>query len=171
MSQSFPPNPGGYQQNPGGYLPTPGGYHQNPYAGHPAYAGYPGPTPRSSELNPWIAALFGAMAGGFLTFLLMTLVPMLLFGFAMGGGPFGDEGFMDTSGRVSVASDGSVTGAALAEALEDTDWYERATCPDTAKVATDATTICEANDGFEDLRVVVVFDGTDGRFATADLWE
>ena len=73
---------------------------------------------------------------------------------------------------VEVGADGSVGGEALAEALEDEGdyYYEDVSCPATARVATDVTTICRANDGMDDLRVVVVFEGDDGRFRTADLW-
>lgn len=158
MSQSFPPNPGGHQQSP--------------YAGHPACLGHPASTAQPSGLNPWVAALLGGVTGAILTVIFTTVVPMLFFGLLMGGGMLGDDGFMGApQGTVAVAPDGSVSGAALAEAVDGVAYYEDVTCPGTVKVATDATTICEADDGFEDLHVVVVFDGTDGRFSTADLWE
>ncbi|WP_353951103.1 hypothetical protein V6K52_15875 [Knoellia sp. S7-12] len=143
-----------------------------PYGVHPAYAGMPSPAPRSTGLNPWVAGLIGVLIGGIGAMVLSFVLPMIFFGFLMGG-PFGgdfDEGFMDGSQRVTVAADGSVSGAALADVLED-DWYEDMTCPHTAKVGTDVTTICRGSDGIEDLRVVVVFRGTDGEFTMADLYE
>ncbi|MEO7269254.1 MAG: hypothetical protein ABIW49_08630 [Knoellia sp.] len=123
-------------------------------------------------MNPWVAGLLGVLAGGFLTVMGMTVIPMLLFGFLLSG-PMSDEGFMEgpPPQRVEVAADGSVSGIALAEALEGAAWYEDMTCPSTAKVDTDVTTICEGNDGIDNMRVVVVFRGTDGRFGTADLFE
>lgn len=173
MSQPIPPTPAGPPPHPGGYLPHPSAY-QNPYAGHPAYAVPPAPAPQPAGLNPWVAGLLGFLIGGFLTFVATMVLPMLFFGFLIGG-PFGgefEEGFMGPpGGRVVVAADGSVSGVALAEELEGVAYYEDVTCPETAKVATDVTTICEGDDGFEGLRIVVVFDGTDGRFSTADLWE
>ncbi|EAP97222.1 hypothetical protein JNB_17168 [Janibacter sp. HTCC2649] len=121
-------------------------------------------------MNPWVAGLLGAFGGVVLTVIGMTVIPMLLFGFLLSG-PMGDGGFMESSPqRVTVAADGSVSGTALAEALES-GWYEDMTCPNTAEVATDVTTICEGSDGVDPMRVVVVFRGTDGRFGTADLFE
>lgn len=104
---------------------------------------------------------------------LSFVLPMIFFGIIMGGG-FAegfDEGPMGGPQRVTVSADGSVSGGALVAALEESDWYQDMTCPDTAKVATDVTTICRGRDGFEDLRVVVVFRGSDGEFSTADLFE
>lgn len=163
----LPPGPG-----PGGphaYYGQPTQGAPPPYGVHPAYAGMPSP-PQSSGLNPWIAGLIGVFIGGFMAVVASMLIPMIFFGFLMGG-PFGDEGFMETPDRVAVAPDGSVSGVALAEVLEKSEWYEGMTCPNTAKVGTDVTTICEGSDGFEGMRVVVVFRGTDGRFAAADLYE
>lgn len=145
-----------------------------PYGAHPAYAGMPSPAPRSSGLNPWVAGLIGVLIGGIGAMVLSFVVPMIFFGLFMGagfGGSFDEEGFMGGPQRVTVAADGSVSGTALAEALEEAEWYQGVTCPDTAKVATDISTICEGTDGFSGMRVVVVFEGTDGRFSTADLYE
>ena len=145
-----------------------------PYGAHPAYAGMPSPATRSSGLNPWVAGLIGMLIGGIGAMALSFLLPMIFFGLFMGagfGGAFDEEGFMGGPQRVTVAADGSVSGTALAEALEEAEWYQGMTCPDTAKVATDVSTICEGNDGFSGMRVVVVFEGTDGRFSTADLYE
>ena len=174
----LPPGPGpghgygpGFDNGPHAYhgQPTQGG--PSPYGAPPAYLAMPSPTPPSAGLNPWIAGLIGVICGGVLTIIGMTVIPMILFGFLLSG-PMGDEGFMGGApSRVTVAADGSVSGTALAEALEDAQWYEDMTCPNTAQVATDVTTICEGSDGFDDLRVVVVFRGTDGRFGTADLFE
>ncbi|MFW5473911.1 hypothetical protein ACOCJ5_11440 [Knoellia sp. CPCC 206450] len=157
--------------------PYPGGY-AAPYAVPPpyGYANPPAHTPRSSGFNPWAAGAIGVAVGMLLSFLGMTLLPMLVFGLAFGGfGGFGtfEEGFSGPPpGRVVVAADGSVSGEALAEALEDENdyYYEDVSCPSTTRVATDVTTICRANDGVDDLRVVVVFEGDEGRFRTADLW-
>ncbi|MFC7486374.1 hypothetical protein ACOCJ7_14100 [Knoellia sp. CPCC 206453] len=173
-----PPLPPGPGPGPGaGYGPGPHAYYGQPtqgapppYGAHPAYLGMPSPAPQSTGLNPWIAGLIGVICGGVLTVIGMTVIPMILFGFLLGG-PMGDEGFMEGPHSVTVAADGSVSGVALADALEDGEWYEDMTCPNTATVATDVTTICEGTDGFADLRVVVVFRGTDGRFGTADLFE
>ncbi|KGN33000.1 hypothetical protein N802_15520 [Knoellia sinensis KCTC 19936] len=163
MSQFHPPHQGSPYTPPAQGGPP-------AYAGHPAYVGYPVPQPQSSGLNPWVAGLLGALAGAMLTFIGMTLLPILFFGLLMGG-PMGDEGFMGPpASRVDVAPDGSVSGLALAEALEE-GYYEDVTCPNTPKVGTDVTTICDANDGFANMRVVVVFRGTDGRFGAADLFE
>lgn len=146
-----------------------------PYAVPPPY-GYAQPpvgSPRSTGLNPWAAGAIGVVVGMGLTFIGMTVVPMLFFGLAFGGFGSFDEGFPGPpSGRVEVAADGSVGGEALAEALEDEGdyYYEDVSCPATARVATDVTTICRGNDGVDDLRIVVVFEGDDGRFRTADLW-
>lgn len=163
---SFPPGPP-HQPYAGGYAA--------PYAVPPShgYAHPPALAPRSSGLNPWAAGAIGLVVGMFLTFVGMTVLPMLFFGLAFGGFGSFEEGFPSPpSGRVEVAADGSVSGEALAEALEDEGdyYYEDVTCPATARVATDVTTICRGTDGVDDLRVVVVFDGDDGRFRTADLW-
>lgn len=144
-----------------------------PYGAHPAYLGMPAPAQQPSGLNPWLAGLIGAGAGALLTVMAMTLLPMLFFGLAMGGGFMDEEGFMGPpTGRVAVEPGGGVSGVALAGALEGNDdfYYEDVTCPETVRVATDVTAICSGDDGFEDLRIVVVFEGTGGQFATADLW-
>ncbi|CAN7328090.1 DUF3824 domain-containing protein [Knoellia sp. LjRoot47] len=180
MSQQYPPSGQGPYAGPPPYWvqsryagPPPSGA-PDPYAGPPAYVGMSAPPARGGGLNPWLAGLAGAGVGAVLTVIAMTVLPMLFFGLVLGGGFMGDEGFMGgpPTGRVAVGPDGSVTGEALAEALvrDDDFYYEEVSCPATAKVATDETTICEGNDGVEDLRIVVVFDGTDGTFATADLW-
>lgn len=165
--QQPPPGPG-----PGPYAPygqpTQGG--PPPYGAHPAYLGMPSPAPRSSGLNPWVAGLIGVFVGGIGAMVLSFLLPMLFFGLLMGGG-LGEEGFPGGPQNVTVAADGSVSGVALAEVLEEAGWYDDMTCPGTPKVATDVTTICEGDDGFADLRVVVVFQGSNGRFSTADLFE
>lgn len=143
------------------------------YGVHPAYAAVPAPTGQSGGLNPWLAGLIGVLIGGIGAMVLSFVLPMIFFGFLMGaggGGPFDEEGFMGGPQRVTVAADGSVSGAALAAALEEAEWYEGMTCPDTARVATDVTTICRGSDGFEDLRVVVVFEGDSGEFGTADVF-
>lgn len=155
MSQNYPPHPGGYQP---------------PYVGPPAYLGYASPAPQSSGMNPWVAGLIGVIIGGMGAILLSFLLPLIFFGLMMGSG-FDDGEFMDGPTRVTVSSDGSVSGTALAQALDDGGWYDDMSCPDTAKVATDVTTICTGTDGFDDLRVVVVFRGTEGRFSTADLFD
>ncbi|MFW5469156.1 hypothetical protein ACOCJ4_03830 [Knoellia sp. CPCC 206435] len=158
MSQpSYPPHPG----------PPP-----HPYAGHPAY-GFPPPPPAPQPgLNPWVAGVIGALVGGVLTVVATTLLPMIFFGLMMGAGGFMDEGFMGPErGQVAVTADGSVSGVVLADDLEDAPWYEDVTCPDTTAVGTDVTTICSGNDGVDDLRIVVVFRGTEGEYGTADLWE
>lgn len=155
MSHSYPPHPGGYQA---------------PYAGPPAYVQYPPAAPQSTGLNPWVAGLIGVLVGGIGAMVLSFVLPLIFFGVLMGG-DFADEGFMGGPDEVTVASDGSVSGVALAQALEGGEWYEEMTCPDTTKVATDVTTICTGSDGFDDLRVVVVFSGSGGEFATADLYE
>ena len=143
----------------------------HPYAGHPAYL-FPPPPARPAGMNPWVAGLIGALVGGALTVVATMVLPMIFFGLMMGAGGVMDEEFMGPErGQVVVASDGSVSGVVLAEDLEDAPWYEDVTCPDTTAVRTDATTICSGNDGFEDLRIVVVFRGTDGEYGTADLWE
>lgn len=158
MSQNYPPHPGGYQP---------------PYSGPPAYAGYHSPAPQSTGLNPWIAGLIGVLIGGAGAMVLSFVLPLIFFGLLTGAGFAGgfDEGFIDGPQRVTVAADGSVSGVALADALEEAEWYEAMTCPDTATVATDVTTICRGSDGFDGLRVVVVFRGSEGEFGTADLFE
>lgn len=185
MSQQYPPptGPGPYAGPPhhGAGNPYAGPPHlgpphpgaPSPYAGPPAYLGLPAPAPQRQGFSPVLAGFLGALGGAVLTVVAMTVLPMLFFGLAMGGG-FMEEGELmgPPSGRVVVEPDGGVGGVALADALEDDDdfFYEDVTCPDTTRVATDVTTICEGGDGFEELRIVVVFDGTDGRFRTADLW-
>ncbi len=178
----LPPGPGpgpdpatgpGYGPGPHAYYGQPTQGAPPPYGTHPAYLGMPSPAPQSAGMNPWIAGLLGAIAGGVLTIIGTTLIPMLFFGLFMAAGSGGafDEGFIDGPQRVTVAADGSVSGTALAQALEEAEWYEDMTCPDTAKVATDVTTICRGSDGFEDMRVVVIFEGSGGKFSTADLFE
>jgi len=112
--------------------------------------------------------------GGIGAMALTMVLPMLFFGFLTGGlfGADYDEGEvgpMDGAQRVSVAADGSVSGAVLAEVLAE-DWYEDLTCPDTPKVATDVTTICRGGGRIDDLRVVVVFRDSSGLFSTADVF-
>jgi len=187
LSQQYPPPTGpfhgAYPGTPGPGSPALG--HPGPqspyaapyagtYAGPPAYLGMPAPAPQAHGLNPWVAGLIGAGVGAVLTVIAMTVLPMLLFGFAFGA-MGGEDGFLGgpPSGRVAVQPDGTVSGESLAAALEDSDgdfFYEDVTCPATPKVATDETTICEGNDGFTDMRIVVVFDGSNGKFSTADLW-
>lgn len=145
-----------------------------PYGLQPAYVGMPSPAPRSGGINPWLAGLIGVLIGGIGAMVLSVVLPMIFFGALFGGlfGPGFDEGegFMEGPQRVAVGADGSVSGVALAEVLEEAPWYEDVTCPDTAGVATDVTTVCRGTDGFEDLRVVVVFEGSSGQFSTADVF-
>ncbi|WP_404384739.1 hypothetical protein LL946_03265 [Knoellia locipacati] len=161
------------QGAPNPYAGPPGQGAPNPYAGPAAYLGVPAAAPQRQGFSPVLAGFLGALAGACLTVIAVTVIPMLFFGLAMGGGFMEEDGFMGPpSGRVVVEPDGGVSGVVLADALEDGGdfYYEDVTCPDTARVATDVTTICDGGDGVENLRIVVVFEGSEGQFRTADLW-
>lgn len=152
MSASYPP----HAQRP-----------FDPYAGHPAYA----PAPRRGGLNPWVAALLGALAGAVLT----ALTGVVLW-YAMGG-PVPWEGIEDSaadwSGRVEVAADGSVPGMVLADAVFEVGgggFYEEVTCASTPRIAADVTTVCRVDDGYDRYRVVVLFLDGEGRFETAEFF-
>ncbi len=152
MSQSYPP--------PEHRLP-------DPYAGHAAYAS----VSRRSGLNPWVAAVLGALVGSLLT----GLAGVVLW-YAMGG-PMPWEGIEDSaedwSGRVDVAGDGSVPPMVLADAVFEVGgggYYEDVVCAATPRVAADVTTICRVDDGYDRYRVVVLFLDGEGRFETAEFF-
>jgi len=145
-----------------------------PYAVPPAY-GYaqsPMSTPgsRPAGVNPWLAALLGGLVGATVTGLLALVVFMGIGMPLPWEGP--DDWVDDWTGQVDVASDGSVLGFALADAVAEVGgggYYEEVVCPDTARVAEDVTTLCDVDDGYDQYRVVVVFLDEDGAFETAEL--
>ncbi len=139
----------------------------DPYAGHPAYA----PVPRPSGLNPWAAAVLGALVGAVVT----GLAGIVLW-YTMGG-PVPWEGIVaaaaDWGGRVDVGSDGSVPPLVLADAVFEVGgggYYEDVVCAATPRVAADVTTVCRVDDGYERYRVVVLFLDGEGRFETAEFF-
>lgn len=158
------------------HLPPAGPPHQPyaPYAAPPAYAYAYAPVPAGgsspSGFNPWVAGLLGGIVGATVTGLL-ALVVALGMGMPMPWeGP--DDWVDDWTGQVDVASDGSVLGFALADAVDEVGgggYYEEVVCADTAEVAEDVTTLCDVDDGFDRYRVVVVFLDADGAFETAEL--
>lgn len=169
MSQSFPPSPGGLAPNPSGYPPHPGGY-QPTYASHPAYLGMPSPTPQHSRMNPWVAALLGALTGTLLTGAAGVLLWFVM-GYPM---PWQgvDDWAEDWRGTVAVASDGSVAGPALADAVLEVGgggYYEEVSCPATPRAAADVMTLCDVDDGYDQYRVVVLFLDSDGNFESAEM--
>lgn len=155
--------------------PTSGpGHTQHPYAGRPglayAYAPVPAAGSSPSGFNPWVAGLLGGIVGATVTGLLALVVAL---GMGMPMPWEGPEDWVDDwTGQVDVASDGSVLGFALADAVDEVGgggYYEEVVCADTAGVAEDVTTLCDVDDGFDRYRVVVVFLDTDGAFETAEL--
>lgn len=155
--------------------PTSGpGHPQHPYAGQSgapyAYAPTGAPIARPAGFNPWLAALLGGIVGATVTGLLALFV-VLSMGMPMPWeGP--DDWVDDWTGQVDVASDGSVLGFALADAVDEVGgggYYEEVVCPDTADVAEDVTVLCDVDDGFDRYRVVVVFLDDEGAFETAEL--
>lgn len=176
MSQSFPPPPGSQPQpGPSPYAPPTqsAGY---PYAGqtaygYPSYAGQPPGMVTSKGFNPWVAALLGALAGAAVTAVLAGLV-WLMAGYPM---PWqSSEDFIDDwSGTVSVSTDGTVPGQVMADAVRELgggDYYVEVSCPTTPKVAEGVTTVCRADDGYEDVRVIVYFFDELGSFETAEIY-
>lgn len=144
---------------------------QPPYAGYPAYAGMVHPTPRSRGLNPWLAAAIGAVGGVALSVVVGALL------WVATGGPLpwegADDWAQDWSGRVEVASDGSVAGPVLADAVYEVGgggYYEEVDCPATPRATEDVMTLCRVDDGFDTYRVVVVFLDDEGRFETAEIF-
>ncbi|WP_353951104.1 hypothetical protein V6K52_15880 [Knoellia sp. S7-12] len=140
------------------------------YAGHPAYLGST-PDRQSKGLNPWVAACLGAFGG----MLLATVVGALLW--VATGGPLPWEGIDDLAddwtGSVQVASDGSVPGLLLSDAVLDVGgggYYEEVVCPSSPRVAADVTTVCRVDDGYDTYRVVVLFLDDTGRFETAEVF-
>lgn len=166
-----PPLPPGPAPSPAGYYGQPTQGAPNPYAGHPAYAGMPSPAPRSSGLNPWIAASLGFLGGLLLTGLLGAML------WVTAGGPLPWEGIDDLAddwnGSVQVAADGSVPGPLLADAVLEVGgggFYEEVVCPATPRVAADVMTLCSVDDGYDTYRVVVLFLDDAGRFETTEVF-
>lgn len=152
---SYPPPP-----YPSASIP-PGWYAQPPVPGPPAPPAPPATAPRSSALLVTSLVLAAAALAG-----VLGVVVWLAAGGTPGGA--GGGGWAPLTGQVA-ARGGTLSGEDLATAVrqrirDDGGSPTRMTCPDTARVAQNVTTVCHGVIDEDDWAVVVFFEDTSGNY-------